>query len=219
MNVRPMPGTVWCNKQSTPRVSVNVPGYGNVEVAGTAAGGLILPFTDTRGDVNLLTSVFVVERVGADVTWRIDKTNYRTTFAEQGIEPGVLIATRAGAGLDQDRSADHINIKFNEIAAIGNTEDDGPPMYPAPGWVLCRVLLNKRETTLYVEEKHQDVLEQAGAVRMVVEAVPRGSWPCSVAVGDVVYMARFTATDFVEFEDGTYRCVHEDDILGVEDNA
>lgn len=214
-----MPGTVWCNKQTEPKVTIHVPGFGNVDVGGVAAGGLVLPFTDTRGDVNLKTSMFVVERVGHDEPWVVDKVNYRTTFAEQGIEPGVVIATRAGAGLDQRREADHINIKYNEIAAIGNTDDEGPPMYPAPGWVLCRVLLNKRDTTLFVDEAHQDVLEQPAVVRMVVEAVPRGSYPCSVAVGDVVFVDRYKASDFVEFDDGAYRCVHEEDILGVEYNA
>jgi hypothetical protein len=215
-NVRPMPGTVWCSKRLQPTTTVNIGGFGNVEIEQVTPGGLLVPFTDRRGDVNLKTSMFLVERVGTDLPWRIGKRNYATTFAEQGIGPGVVIATRAGAGLDQRRGDDYINIRFNEIAAIGNTEDDGPPMWPAPGRVLCRVLLNERNKGVLVDELHADALEQPQAVRMVVEAVPRGSWPCSVAVGDIVYMPRFTATDFVEFEDGTWRCIHEDDILGVE---
>jgi hypothetical protein len=219
MKVKPMPGTVWCNKQINPTINLFVEGLGNVVVSGATDGGLVLPFTDTRGDVNVKTSMYVVDAVGTDETWRVGKRDYKTTFAEQGVTPGVIIATRAGAGLDQRREADFINVRYNEIAAIGNTEDDGPPMYPAPGFVLCEVLLNKHSGELEVDALHADVLEQPQAVRMVVLATPRGSFPTGVKPGDVVYMPRFTATDFVEFEDGKYRCVHEDDLIGVEDNA
>lgn len=218
MRVKPMPGTVWCHKQSKPKVRVNVAGIGMVEVESATAGGLLIPFTDNRGDVNVKTSMFVVESVGADLPWRIGKTDHHTTFAEQCIVPGVIIATRAGAGLDQRREADHINVRYNEIAAIGNMEDEGPPMYPAPGWVLCRVL---RQTaagrTLTVDADHEDALEQPQAVRMVVEALPRCA-PANmgVAPGDIVYMPRFTAQNFVEFEDNTWRVVPLEDIIAVE---
>lgn len=215
-----MPGTLWCHKQTKSRVTVHVPGFGAVEVEGATAGGLILPFTDNRGDVNVKTSMFVVENVGADVPWRIDKTDYRTTFAAQGIETGVVIAVRAGAGLDQRRDDDWINVKYNEIAAIGNTEDEGPAMYPAPGWILCRVLKGERTNSLLtVDADHEDVLEQPQAVRMSVLAVPRDCAYSPVVPGDVVYMPRFTAQNFVEFEDNTYRCVPMDDIIAVENES
>jgi hypothetical protein len=220
MRVKPMPGTLWCHKQSKPKARVHVAGIGMVEVEAATAGGLLIPFTDNRGDVNLKTSMFVVESIGDDLPWRIDKTDYRTTFAEQGIVPGVVIATRAGAGLDQRREADHINVRYNEIAAIGNMEEDGPPMYPAPGWVLCRVLKQTAPgRTLTVSADYEDALEQPQAVRMVVEALPRGQHNADLAPGDIVYMARFTAQNFVEFEDNTWRCVPLEDILAKEFEA
>jgi co-chaperonin GroES (HSP10) len=218
-NVKPMPGTLWCDKRSTPRVSIEVAGLGNVEVSGVSDGGIILPFTDTRGDINVRTTMVVVDRVGDDpYEWRVGKRNYRTTFAEQGITSGVVVATRAGAGLDQNRQKDAINIKYNEVVCIGATDDDGPPMYPAPGWVLCRVLAGTLPGALVIDAAHADVLSLGQTVRMQVIAVPRGEYPCDLAIGDVVHMSRFQAQDFVEFENNTYRCVPQDDILAVEND-
>ena len=178
--LRPKPGHLWCEKFI--RDGIEVEGIG--EVAGTldAASGLVVVSGKDSQDEAILAKLLIVRAVGPEVpAWKFryfqGERDWHTTFKEQGVAEGVVVAVRAVAGVTQVKDDRFIEIRYDEISAIGQTSNDGPAMLPAPGWVMVDVGLDDltgKVGSLFVSREMQDVLEGGTMQWGAVAGLPRG---------------------------------------------
>lgn len=223
--IRPLPGYLWCEKIPTIR-PLPVDGLGTVTVSSVTPSGLAI-VSDRTEENDAVRDAYslVVRSLGADPpawhTFVLDRE--RTwpcgTWAEQKIREGTVVVVRAVSGLEQSRASRHIQIRYDEIAAIGaplDEPDDAPAMYPGPGWVLVRLDEPPSDThgSVYVGSAHADVFANSGVSWGTVYALPRG-WADALTVGDRVAVPRWNATEYVDLE-GNIRAVPWGDVLAVE---
>jgi len=229
--IRPTPGHLWCEKLASVS-SVDVDGLGSVSVSEVTSSGLVLVSDRTEEADTVLGNLLVVRAVGEDphlpqgwhtyhlgreVSWPLG------TWEGQCIEVGTVIAIRAVAGVNQGRDRRYVQVRYDEIAAIGaplDEPEDAPAMYPGPGWVLVRLDTPKDDTfgSVYVGEGRRDVFENGGVHWGTVYSLPRGfSEPfLGVSIGSRVAVPRWQSTEYLELEGGI-RAVPWGDVLAVEE--
>lgn len=225
--VRPLPGHL-IGMKVTQNEHVDLEGYGKVAVSGVTAGGLVLVSNDTKEAEHYKAKLVTVLVLGDEpdqwkCRWFDKSRNWKTTFAEQGIDLGTVVAVRAVSGVDQVKGSKFLQLRYDEISAIGQPEgSDGPDMLPAPGWVLVRIESpEKIDRGVLVYDGLEQVLQEGNMTYGTVIGLPRGYPFSDIKVGDRICFPTHTgvgATEFVDFEGGL-RCLPIDDVLGVEDVA
>lgn len=218
--LRPKPGHLWCEKFI--KDSVEVAGLGEVAGELHAGSGLVLVSSKDSQDEAILAKLLIVRAVGQDAfAWKFryfhKERDWKTTFAEQGIAPGVVVAVRAVSGMQQAKDDRFLEIRYDEISAIGQTNPDGPAMLPAPGWVMVDVGLDDldgRVGSLFVSQEMQDVIEGGTMQWGSVAALPHGYADVGcLALGDEVGFDRYKYVEFVT--SGNFRFMPQDEILAV----
>lgn len=220
--VRPLPGHL-IGMKVTQNEHVDLEGYGKVAVSTVTAGGLVLVSNDTKEAEHYKAKLVTVLVLGAEpdrwsTRWFDKKRDWKTSFAEQGIELGTVVAVRAVSGVDQVKGSKFIQLRYDEISTIGQPEGtEGPDMLPAPGWVLVRMESpEKVDRGLIIYEGLEQVLQDGNMSYGVIIGLPRGYPGTDFQVGDRICFPTHTgvgATEFVEFEGGL-RCLPIDDVFG-----
>lgn len=223
-SIRPKTGHLWCEKLHHRGEFFTLGDRGMVE-GERRASGLIIPSTKSIESLSVLAKTYVVRARGPTPhSWSFrffDKErDYKTTWDEQKIEVGTVVAARAVAGVDQDKTSKFIELRYDELCLIGGSLSDGedlPNFFPAPGWVCIRPLLSGRKDSLHINEDINEVLTYGHVVRGEVYSLPRGI-DSDLNIGDIVFAPLHSgngATEWVEVEG--YRILPLDDILGVEE--
>lgn len=221
--VRPMPGFL-IGMKDTKNSVVEVEGFGNVSVSGTTASGLAIVSNDNEMAEHYKALLVTAVVVGPPpdkwkCRWYKKKRDWHTTWQEQGIDVGTKLAFRAVAGVEQERGSRFVQLRYDEICAIGQPEgSDGPDMLPAPGWVLVQMCEESEyKGSLELYSGLSDVLNNGNMSYGVVIGLPRGYSDGDMEVGDTICFPTHTAvgaTEYVTFEGGL-RCLPMDDVLGV----
>lgn len=227
--IRPTPGHLWCEKLSTVS-SMDVDGIGAVSVSSVTASGLVVVSDRTEEADTVLGNLLVVRAIGEDPPpprgWHTyclgrEQSWPLGTWKDQRITIGTVIAIRAVAGVNQGRDRKYVQVRYDEIAAIGaplDEPDDAPAMYPGPGWVLVRLdkPVDDMHGSVYVGEGRKDVFENGGVHWGTVYSLPRGFQDPSVRVGSRIAVPRWQSTEYLELE-GDIRAVPWGDVLAVEE--
>jgi hypothetical protein len=148
--------------------------------------------------------------------------DFHTSFEEQKIEVGTVLAVRAIAGSEQDSSSHFIQVRYDEICAIGKPFDEvgGFDMLPAPGWVLVQKdEATTPKSTLYNYDSLAQVMVDGWGTWGTIIELPRGVNSNDLRVGDHVMFpshAGVGSTEYVEFGGGI-RCLPLEDILLVQE--
>ena len=216
--LHPKPGHLWCEKFI--KGGVDVPGLGEISGTLDASSGLVLVSGKNAQDEAILAKLLIVRAVGPEVpAWKFryfgGERDWGTTWAEQGIAEGVVVAVRAVAGIEQTKDDRFIEVRYDEISAIGQTSDDGPAMLPAPGWVMVDVGLDElpgKIGSLFVSPEMQDVLEGGTMQWGTVAGLPRG-YSDDLDLGMDVGFDRYKYVEFVT--SGNYRFMPLDEVLAV----
>ena len=140
-NVRPARGTVWAMAYSDVELEM-IEGIGTVKLESKLESGLVLPSLSTDTSDAYKSVMYVILAVGAEEPGQ-------WSWEEVGIEPYVMVASRSAAGMNQGQSdRKWMNLKWNEIMAIGEPLGSWPPMRPAPGFILIQEeeKMNERES-------------------------------------------------------------------------
>lgn len=224
--VRPLPGHLYAAKL-TKNQHVELAGYGDIAVSEIRDSGLVIVSNDTKEAEHYKALSCVVLTRGEDpdrwtTRWYDKRRDWGTTFAQQGIEEGTIVTIRAVAGVDQTKGSRYLQLRYDEINAIGQPEgEDTPDMLPAPGWVLVK--LHEEESQerggLQLYDGLVELLDHGNMRYGTVIGLPRGYTDGDIAVGDTICFPTHTgvgATEFIEFEGGL-RCLPIDDVLGVQD--
>lgn len=221
--LRPVRGSVWCEKYTPGRERLMVEGLGVVSVADETESGIVLISGDAETDL-VKASLLVVRAIGeAPENWsvrfldraragrKVDKV-YPCDWENQRIEVGTVIAIRAVAGEGQVKNSRFIQVRYDEIVAIGTPLDaDEIPMLPAPGWVLVEPLPEPQEASIFIGGMETSQSEWGRVL-----GTPRGLYG-DVSTGDVVAYPLhrvYGATEYVTFEGGL-RAVPVYDLLAV----
>lgn len=223
--LRAKAGHLWAEKLTFGQ-TFDTPGFGPVNGT-TTASGLVLVSNKSQTDESVLAKLLVVRVLGPDPerwSFRYGKNrkerDWKTSWQEQKVEVGTVVAIRSVAGIEQDKEDRYIEVRYDEICAIGQP-DDGTEhdMLPAPGWVMLDIgLEHKSEKTaagLFIRPELQDVLEDAtGCMKWgKIAAVPVG-YPDSELEVDLE--AGFDRYQIMEYMDaGKYRFCPQDEILAV----
>lgn len=224
--VRPMPGHVFCMKQTKGQV-LNVDGLGAINVSEIRSSGLVLPSTETKDTEMVKAMLVTVVAMGAEpYAWetRIPKSKrkekHATTWAEQQIEIGTVLSLRPIAGVNQTKDSPFLDVRYDEISCIGQFDPCAPAMLPAPGWVLVRLVEVEKQdhAGLVIQDGLEEILQQGFMYYGDVIGLPRGSDPEKVgfSVGDRICFPAHTgvgAIEFIEF-DGGLRALPIHDVLG-----
>lgn len=224
---RPLPGHVLCLKETTNQ-EVEVEGLGTVSASDITDSGLVLVSKDTKQAETVKALTAVVVALGNDpykweTRWQGDAKKLRdweTTWEEQKVEEGTVVAIRAISGMNQERDSRFLDLKYNEISMIGQPHDiDCPDMLPAPNWVMLELDVqdDQMRGSLHLYAGLQPLLDHGNMIFGVVRGLPRGYIDGDLSIGDRVCVPAHTgvgATEFVEFE-GNLRAVPMDDIMGV----
>lgn len=214
---------------------MDVDGVGTIRTSGTTDSGLVLVSTRDESYDMVRGNLLVVRELGLDPPWGWhthcagtggERTWPAGTWREQEIRRGTVIAVRAVAGLDQGSDARFVQIRYDEVAAIGaprDEPDDAPAMYPAPGWVLLRMERDEADDTtdggIYVGSERRDIFANNGIAWGSVYALPRGwSGEMGVRVGSRVGVPRWNAHEYLELEDGAIRAHNWGDVLVIDDS-
>lgn len=214
----PKPGSLWCEKLFETK-QLDLPGIG--QVTGTmTASGLVLVGNKSTQDEAVRSKVVLVRAVGEppprwSTRWFDKERVWPTEWSEQGIDIGTVIMVRAVAGVEQGIDDKYIEIRYDEIVAIGQpVGTDGPDMLPAPGWILLDVDPGDDEHVgaVWVGEA-RDALENNHIQWGVVHGLPEG-YDGSLGVGDRVGFPRYVWTEYVQT--GSLRYMPQDEVLCVE---
>jgi hypothetical protein len=235
--VKPLPGYVVCEKYTGIDKSY-VEGFGTVDVTQKTASGLLIVSEVSQESEFVTANRVVVRRVGeSPYAWKfrclttrgawqgenpgklIDR-DFKTTFEEQKVEPGVVLATRASYGAEQDKTSRFIVLRYDEICAIGKPfdEPEGFEMRPAPGWVLVKKDIPERTDALEIPRMTNQLIEQGGGTWGYVLEVPRGCDSEGLKPGDRILFPSYAttgSTEYIEFEGGI-RCLPLEDVLAIQ---
>lgn len=222
-NARPLPGFLLC-EEVPDYVNRTVEGLGTIRV-GAVKNGLYIPPTSKESDP-LKGRLLVVRKVGPNP----DKWNQRffkrerdwqTTFEEQKITDGTLLSVRKVAGKSLSDDDAWVQIRYDEVCAIGIPFDEDYPvdMRPCPGWIgvhLDGLPDAVDETGLWIQGGYRQIDEDAQGSWATVTSLPRGF--DELAIGDRVLIPSHEgvgATEIVEFGKGL-RFLPYDDVLAIE---
>lgn len=231
--LRPVRGSMWCEKYEGARASLDVEGLGVVDYTDITDSGIVLVSTMDSSANKVRAELYVVRAIGGKpIKWSTrwaDRGNewehpenvdvvYATTFEEQRVGIGTIIAARAIAGESQGATSRFVQIRYDEVVAIGTPiEEDSIPMLPAPGWVLVEKDTVNEELASGLYKGEGTVYNNGSVLWGTIVGVPRNT-PCSVEVGDNVAIPMFYgagATEYIEFEDGRFRVMPEADLLAI----
>lgn len=208
-NVRPARETVWAMAWTPGAETIEVDGIGRVKAKGVTDSGLILASDRTAFADDYRAELFIVVAIG-------NEGPEQWSWADAGLEEFVAIAVRPIAGIETKGSRFR-NFKWTEIMAIGNQDEAGVPMLPAPGYVLLQMDDDKAEDerggVLVSNPQTLHHLGHRGMRWGTVLALPKCEWtdpdefgmPDKLAVGDrvaVPYGRHNGATEWLEAEDG-----------------
>jgi len=138
-NVRPARGTIWAMAYTEAEFE-RIDGIGTIKLGATLDSGLVLPSLSDDVSDSYKSVMYVVLAIGPEEPGQ-------WSWEAAGVRPYVMVASRAAAGMNQgDRK--WMNLKWNEIMAIGEPKDQWPPMRPAPGYILIQEeeKMNDRES-------------------------------------------------------------------------
>ena len=221
--LRAKAGFLWAEKMVLGQV-YDVEGFGPV-VGSSTQSGLLLVSNKSQGDETIRTKLLIVRVLGPDPeVWSFRDSNnlgerdWVTTWSEQKVGVGTVIAIRAVAGVEQDKEDRYIQVRYDELCAIGQP-DDGTEfdMLPAPGWVMLDIGLGGRSETmtsgLFVRPELQDVLEDGtGCLKWGrVVALPAGYSDGVLTPGQDAGFDRYRVMEYMDA--GPYRFVPQDEIL------
>jgi hypothetical protein len=145
--------------------------------------------------------------------------DFQTTFEDQKIDVGTVLATRAVSGTEQDKTSRFVALRYDEICAIGKPfeEEEGFEMRPAPGWVMVQKdEVEAREgSRIHTYEALEQLCRDGNGTTGRVIELPRGVDSDGLQVGDRVMFpthAGVGATEYIEFGGGI-RCLPLEDVL------
>lgn len=222
--IRPPRGHLWCEKLTEGK-TLDVDGLGTISIAtDPTPSGLVVVSGRTSEAEDVLTSLLVVRALGDDpLAWHTlyqdrERSWPLGTWAEQKVGRGTVLATRAIAGVDQGRDHHFVQVRFDEIAAIGaplTEPSDLPLMYPGPGWLLVHMDWDESDDTsdggIFIGHGAKDVYANSGLHWGTVYATPRG-WDEPLLPGARVAVPRWNAPEYVELS-GNIRAYPYYDIL------
>lgn len=220
-DIRPKRGHLLCEKLVFGK-TVEVDGLGEVTGDLTESGLVVVARQDTQ-DEAVLAKLLVVRAVGTEPSeWRFrffgKEFNWGASWKDQGIEEGVVIAVRSIAGVEQDITDRFIEVRYDEISAIGQVDPNCPyDMLPAPGWCMVDIGLDDLEGkvgSLYVRPEMQEVLEGDKLKWGTLCALAKGANLEGVEPGNRVAFDRYRYTEYMDC--GKYRFLPLDELLVVE---
>lgn len=232
--LRPVAGSLWCEKYTGAKAQLEVEGLGIVNYTDVTDSGIVLVSNTTEETDNIRAELYIVRAVGREpekwsTRWasrgpewehpeNVDVV-YNTTFEAQKVLEGTVIATRSIAGESQGSDSRFVQIRYDEIVAIGTpVDEDSLPMLPAPGWVLVEKDEVEEELESGLYKGTGTVYDNGFVLWGTIVGIPRET-PCGVEVGARVAIPLFYgagATEYVEFENGQFRVMPEADLLAVE---
>ena len=233
--IRPVRGSLWCEKYIPGKASVEVRGLGMVDFTDVTESGIILVASTTKESDSVTANLYIVRAMGSDPdkwssrwtqrdlnTWENPRKSdmvWNENWASQHIGIGTLIAIRAGSGANQETFSKFLQVRYDEIVAIGTElASDEIPMLPAPGWVMIQKDENTGVTASGIYRGEGQVYEKGWVLWGRVIGLPLGYEDDDLHVSDHVAIPLHYgagASEYIEFE-GTIRCVPMDDVLIVE---
>jgi hypothetical protein len=219
--VRPLKGHLTCEKYHKSVVE-HVEGIGDIPITGVTEGGLVLVGEDDSEAEDVKAFMLRVRVVGEDPeAWKFrffgKERDYKSTFAEQRVRPGVIIAVRGVAGANQSKNSHIIDVRYDEIVAIGTPKGEFPAMLPAPGWVLVEHLDPAPKSRLHISAGAEQITQEGNVRWGRIIALPRGTSSDGLEVGNEVCFPSHGgvgATEQLQFEDGRLRALPLDDVYG-----
>lgn len=217
--LRPKPGSLWGEKLFENK-QLELQGIGTVTGTVTDSGLVIVGAKSTQ-DEAVRSKVVLVRAVGEPpprwhTRWFDNERTWPTDWDEQGVDVGTVVMVRAVAGVEQGVDDKYIEIRYDEIVAIGQPLDtDGPDMLPAPGWLLLDVDPGQEDTIgkVWVGDS-RDALENNQIQWGIVKALPVG-YDGTLRLGNRVGFPRFVWTEYVQV--GEMRYMPQDEVLVVSD--
>lgn len=218
--IRPRTGHLLCEK-ITEGKSLEIEGIGVVNGTVTP-GGLVIVGAHSEGEEAIRSKLLVVRAMGATPrSWKFrffsKERDWGTNWAEQNIEVGTVIAVRSVAGVEQDVDSLFLEVRYDEICAVGQPEGTGGlDMLPAPGWVA--VELDRHPETiggLHIRGEAVDVLTNGQIEWGTVVGLPAGYSDEGLKVGDRVGWDRYRYQEFMMA--GGLRFMPLDEVLVVQD--
>lgn len=188
--------------------------------------GVIIPQFERPEDALTKHNLLVVRALGRPPgEWRCRyferEFDHQTSWEEQGIEVGTVVVARAVAGQGQATDSAFVQLRYDEIAAIGApVDDERADMYPAPGWVMMVKDVDHGDTSeggVYVGSQRAEVFAEGQLIWGSVTGLAK--WDRLVrgqlVIGDRIGVPRYNPTEFIELEGGI-RLVPFDDVLAIE---
>ena len=232
--LRPPRGHLWCEKL-TPDDTEDVEGLGTISVKERTPSGIILPGKKESSE-NVLATLYIVRAIGEEpedwhIRWHARspiwqnnmKRSRKTlphTWEEQRIRLGAVISARDMAGADVGRESKYTQIRYDEIISIGVPidEDCHVPMLPGAAWILVEPdPLDTFDENLGLYMGEGDVYRDGWVKWGTVVALPRNNtiMPELQEGSRVAFPLHLTtgATEYVEFDNGKYRCMPMEDLL------
>ena len=223
--LRPKKGSLWCEKLLE-HDEITVDGVGVVTGSVTSSGLVLVGSGGNSQDQSVKSKLLLVRAVGESPdAWSFryfDKERNwgALTFASQNVDVGTVLCVRAVSGKELEADARFIEVRYDEIVAIGQPEGVGEhDMLPAPGWVLLDMTVDAQDCKvgiIYVREDAYDVVSNGEAQWATVLALAGGASEVDgMEQGSRVLVDRYKFTEYVQI--GNLRFVPIDEVLGVEE--
>ena len=215
--IRPVKGTVWAQKFLQEPVT---------------SAGIIIPDLKTSEDRAFEAEMYVIRAMGEPIAFDVESCEihdticYKYDWDSQTIDIGTVVGCTPAAGLNQERFSEYIQLRWDEIVAIGQPlDEDGGlsdsdyPMLPAPGWFLIQVDNRSYEGAIHIPNPEAEAfVANRSCVWGQIVGEARG-WKSSagLSLGDLLCVPRFahsTGAIWLEVEKGALRFVREHDVLG-----
>lgn len=236
--IEPVRGTLWAEKYVPGKEKVRVDGYGTIYSTGTTESGLVLVSADNEEASNVKAALFVVRAIGENpAVWSVrghDRTSvwenkaktdvtWDTSWEGQAVQEGTVVAIRPSTGERQTRASSYMQIRYDELVAVGVPFEESCdiPMLPAPGWLIIEKDEVATETASGLYKGEGIYATQGWAYFGTVVGIPRDSGAdYQELLGRRVAFPSFAgagATEYIDFDGGTYRAVPLFDVWGVID--
>lgn len=213
--LKPKPGHMWCRKIYENK-KINIAGLGQVTGTVSPSGLVVVGAKDTQDEAVLSRLVVVMALGDEPPAWRFRffdrERDFKTSLAEQGVAVGTALMIRAVAGVAQDSTDAFIEVRYDEIVAIGQTEGEHD-MLPAPGWIALDMTTDEgdgRIGSIFVRPDAIDAVRDGQLHWGQVLALPVG-YDGTLIEGDHVAVDRFQFTEYMQV--GKTRYVPQDEVL------